>query len=344
MKKRQNVPRETGKELFEKAKELCEKEGREGWKLAQATMLRERASNPRLQEAIEYIMLKYQPDYFRPALLSFCCKAVGGDAKDTVPFGAALTLLGWAVGIHDDIIDQSKKKGRCPTVPGKFGNDFALILSDVLLFRGFALLRKTLESNMPAERFIRSLETVEKIWFEQSVGEAVEVQSRGLLDIRLEEGLGKIRMRASEMEACTRIGGIIGGGSVRQVDDLGSYGRLVGMMSILRNELIDMLEFDALRRRIRKESLPLPVLYALQQGTNVKLVSLIKNPRLTKKALRNISKLTDDSGGIEYMATLIDRMNREARKYARAFKSTELEIMATSLLLRPTDWKSMLSG
>ena len=75
MKEKRAQKRQTGEELFEEAKKLCEKEGMKGWKLAQETMMRAEPSILELQEAIEYVMLKYQPDYFRPALLSFCCKA-----------------------------------------------------------------------------------------------------------------------------------------------------------------------------------------------------------------------------------------------------------------------------
>ena len=345
MKEKKSVTEETGEKLLEKVRRLCENEGLEGWKLAQKTMLKEKADSPKLQEIIEYMMLKYKPDYFRPALLSFCCKAVGGNPKATIPTGAALTLFAWAIGIHDDIIDRSRMKNKHPTVLGKFGKDLALILSDVLFFKGFTLLGKTLESEISVKRVIKILETIEKIWFEQSSGETFEIQSRGSTDVTSKACLEKIRMRASEMEACTRIGGILGDGSIKQIEDLGAYGRLVGMMSILRNELIDMLEFNMLRHRIRRESLPLPIIYALQdQRIRPRLISLITEPRLTKEDMQSISKLSDRSGGIEYIAVLIGKMVKEAHMHTKTFKSKELEIIATSLSIPPSEWRPVLSG
>ncbi|MCK4478031.1 polyprenyl synthetase family protein [Candidatus Bathyarchaeota archaeon] len=345
MKEKKSVTEETGEKLLEKVRRLCENEGLEGWKLAQKTMLKEKADSPKLQEIIEYMMLKYKPDYFRPALLSFCCKAVGGNPKTTIPTGAALTLFAWAIGIHDDIIDRSRMKNKHPTVLGKFGKDLALILSDVLFFKGFTLLRKTLDSEISVGRLVEILETIEKIWFEQSAGETLEIQSRGSTDVTSKACLEKIRMRASEMEACTRIGGILGDGSRKQIEDLGAYGRLVGMMSILRNELIDMLEFNMLRHRIRRESLPLPIIYALQdQRIRPQLISLITKSKLTKRDLRNISKLSDRSGGIEYIANLIDRMAQESCAYAKSFRSKELKIIGTSSLISSKEWRPLLSN
>jgi octaprenyl-diphosphate synthase len=333
----------TGEELFEEAKKLCEKEGTEGWKLAQETMLKERARSPELQETIEYAMLKYRPDYFRPALLSLCCKAVGGNKETTISTGAALTLFAWAIGIHDDIIDQSRIKNGRPTVLGKFGKDLALILSDVLMFKGFTLMRKTV-SKIHNDKVAKILETIERIWFEQSRGEALEVRHRGSIDVTPEECLEKIRMRASEIEACARIGGILGGGTDKQVEKLGKYGRLIGMMAILRDELIDMLELHVLKSRIQKESLPLSVIYALQNPrTKPKLVSLIKESKMTKENLRGISKLSDQSGGIRYVAALINQMSNDADSCARPFRNPGLSMLTNPFSISPKVWKKLLS-
>ena len=66
-----------GEEVFKEAKRLCEKEGKKGWQLAQNSILKEETNIKKLQEMIEYVAFNYPPDYFRPALLSFCSKSVG---------------------------------------------------------------------------------------------------------------------------------------------------------------------------------------------------------------------------------------------------------------------------
>ena len=335
-------PKETGKELFTKAEELCKKEGKSGWKLAQRTMLETKPCNRKLREAVEYAMQVYKPDYFRPALLSLICKAVGGEKKRTISTGAGLTLFAWAIGIHDDIIDQSRTKNGVLTILGRFGKDIALILSDVLLFKGFTLLRERVESDMPVDRAARVLETIKRIWFEQSEGEAFEIQHRGSIDVTPEECLEKIRMRASEIEACARIGAILGGGSSREEDRLGRYGRLVGMMGILRNEIIDMLDLRALKHRIRMESLPLPVVYGLQSASNgPRLVQLITAGRFTEKSLREMARLADSSEGIARTARSINKMSREAIAYARSFASEELELLASPFRISPSEWRAL---
>lgn len=345
MKGNESAPSELGEELMEKTRRLCQKEGVKGWKLAQETMLKEKACIPELYEAIRYVMLKYKPDYFRPALLSFCCKATGGSSEITVSTAASLVLFARAIGIHDDIIDQSRTKNRRPTVLGKFGKDLSLVLSDVLLFKGFTLLRKTIQTGLPAKRIIAVLSTIETIWFEQSEGEVFELKSRRQFDITPQECLAKIRMRASELEAVTRIGGILGNGSQREVSRLGKVGRLLGTMSMLRDEIIDMLEFDVLRHRIRKESLPLPLVYTIQNPkVRSKIVPVIQKKKLRSADLRRISKISDEAGGLNYVAELIDKMGEKAQFYLQLFtgKNKELRLLINSTVINSRDWKPVL--
>ena len=343
MKEKNNALKESEEFAFDKIPELLKKEGMNGWKLVQNSMLKEKSRNPRLQDAIDYIMTKYQPDFFRPAFVSFCCKSVGGSRESTIPIGASLTLFGWAIGIHDDIIDQTRIKNKRFTVLGKFGKDMALILSDVLLFKGFTILRKALKSEISMERFSKILETMENIWFQQSAGEAFEIQTQRSIEVTPKDCLDKIRLRASEMEACARIGGIIGGGTQKQIDDLGKYGRLLGMMAILRNELVDMLEPDVLKHRIRRESLPLPIVYALQdQSIKLELANLITKTKLEENDLANISRLSNISNGIECVANLIEKMSKEATICAKELKDKNLEILGRAFPLKSDEWKPLL--
>lgn len=329
-----------GEAALERAKRLCAKEGLEGWKLAQETMLKEKISTPELEEAIKHVMIIYQPDYFRPALLSFCCQAVGGTSEATIPIGASLVLLGRAIGIHDDIIDGSRTKNRRPTVLGKFGRDLALVLSDVLLFKGFTLLRKTIQLDVPSERVVAIFGTIERIWFEQSEGEVFELKSRKRIDMAPQECLAKIRMRASELEAVTRIGGILGGGSEDEINILGKFGRLLGTMSILRDEIIDMLEFNVLRHRIRKESLPLPLIYAIQKPkVRPKIISLLSKKRLKTTDLQKISKASAEAGGLNFTAKIINEMAEEAYSYIGVLKNKtgELKLLTSSITIKMGD-------
>jgi len=320
-----------GKVSIEEVEKIIEKEGKKGWCLAKKTILDHKECAPQFREALNYLTLI--PDFFRPAMVSLCCKAVGGDPDITIPTGASFVLLSKAVGIHDDIIDDVKRRGKHITFYGKFGRDLALVFSDVLFFKGFTLLRKNLEIGVSPSTANEILKTINNVWcYEQSCSEFMEIKSKGRWNVSLKKCLNKIRMRASELETITRAGGILGGGSEKEIESLGSYGRLIGTASILRDELIDMLEFDVLKHRIRNESLPLPLIYATRNSEVCpKILSILRKKILTIDDLEKITEMTKKAGGLDFVIEQIEDVTSEAISYINAFNIDQLIRMALSI-------------
>ncbi len=344
MKENRPCTEANSRELLQQVKKMIEKEGAKGWKLAKETLLNHKTSSPQLRDAISHLVTSH-PDYFRPTVVSLCSKAVGGTQEATIPSSASLVLLAKAIGIHDDIIDQSGMRNKRPTLLGKFGKDIAIIMSDILLFKGFILLRKNVEFGVPERIIVKILDIMDSIWYEQSESEIMEAKSRRETDATPQECLVKISMRSSETEAATRIGGILGNGSKKEIEALGKYGRSLGTASILRDELIDLLELDVLKHRIRKESLPLSIAYAMQNTeTRSKIAPLLSKKRLKTKDLLEISKATDQAEGIRYVADLISETVKEACLSVEMFKNknAELKLLAYSLCIKPEEWEPVL--
>lgn len=344
MRKNKKACKTQSENLQEQAKEIMVEEGTKGWNLAKETLLSHRTNIPKLREAINYIMMEYKPDFFRPAVVSLCCQALGGTPEITVPSSASLVLLGRAIGIHDDIIDKMKVRNKHQTLLGKFGKEMALIISDILLFEGFTLMRKN-SKLVPEQNIAKILETIERIWFEQSEGEVLEVESKRQLSVTPEDCLAKIKMRASELEAIACIGGILASGSQEEINALGNWGRSLGTMSLLRDEMIDMLETDMLRHRIRNESLPLPLIYATQKPeAKSKMASLISKSKLATADLWTISKTSYEAGGLNYVADLIAKKAMEAESHIGLLrdKNKELTTFIAAIVMNPEDWEPIL--
>ena len=330
------------KPTIEDLKKIIEKDGAKGWNMAKEALLKQETDNPQLKQALAYLTLI--PDYFRPAIVSYCCEAVGGDPEITVPTGASLVLLAKAIGIHDDIIDDVKKRNKHTTAYGKFGKEIALILSDILLFKGFTLMRKSLEIGVPPKILSKILETIDKVWFEQSESEILEHQFRTKINVLPEECLVKIRKRASELEAITRIGAILGKATEKELESMAFYGRSIGMISILRDELADMLEFNTLRHRIKRESLPLPLVYALQKtGAKQKLVCLISQRKIGKNDLVETLKIVNIYHGMEYVAKLINELVSLTCHSISKFQSKKLGILLNALRVDINELKEYLT-
>ncbi|MEM2907671.1 MAG: polyprenyl synthetase family protein, partial [Candidatus Hadarchaeales archaeon] len=211
---------------------------------AAASVAAERLECSEAKEALTYFMSKWR-DLVRPSLVSLACEAVGGDPSLAEPIGKALSFLSGATDIHDDIIDQTKEKEWGRTVLGKFGVDLSLMAGDALIFKGFQELFEGLARlDLPLERKLAIVRAVKELYFEMFDGEALELRFRGRTDVKPEEYLEVVRKKAADVEACTRVGAMLGGGSEEQVEALARYGRLLGMIVLLRNDLEDLLDFE----------------------------------------------------------------------------------------------------
>jgi len=328
MEKAQKKPKQSSQEdVMEQVQKIFEERGRKALEMARNEILQEEIECKEVREALRYFMTEYWHDVARPALLSLACEAVGGDPEITTPIAIPMTLISGAIDIHDDIIDQSKIKGSRPTVFGKFGKDIALLVGDALLFKGFTLLHKAVEKGIPAEKVAVIIDIIKNAFFELGDAEALELQFRGRMDVTPEEYLRMVRKKAADVEAHTRISAILGGGSKEEIEALSEYGRLLGMIIILRDDWMDMADFEEIAHRIKRECLPLPSLYALQSPKiRSKLDSILFKKTITKKDARIILEATDEARGLRHVEQLMQEIARNSRSFVKDLKKNRLAL------------------
>jgi len=332
-------------EITEQVEKILEERGRKALEMAKQTILQEKIECEEVREALKYFITEYWHDLARPTLLSLTCEAVGGDPDITTPIAIPMILISGAIDIHDDIIDQSKIKGSRPTVFGKFGKDVALLVGDALLFKGFTLLHKAVEKGIPAEKVAVIVDIVKRTFFELGDAEALELKFRGRLDVTPEEYLHVVRKKAADVEAYTRISAILGGGSKKEIENFSNFGNLLGMILILRDDLIDMIDFEEAVHRIKREHLPLPILYALQNYEfKPTLIALLLKEKITKGDAKTILEITDKAEGFEHLRKLTQELRGGALYYLRNVKEgkNSLTLLVRSILLPLSNWRKFI--
>ena len=343
--KRAPKKREGAKEeITEQVEKILNERGSKALEAARNEILQEEIECKEAREALTYFMTQYWHNVFEPALLSLACEAVGGDPDITTPFSVPMILISGAIDIHDDIIDQSKNKGLRPTVLGKFGKDIALLAGDALLFKGFKLLYEAVEKGIPAEKVTAILDIIKKTFFELGDAEALELRFRGRIDVTPEEYLYVVRKKAADVEAHTHISAIFGGGSKEEIEALREYGRLLGMMMILRDDLLDMIDFDEAVHRFKKESLPLPILYA-QQNLEIKpvLTSILQKKLMRKKDAKAILSTTEKAGGIDCFKKMMQELASNACESINLLRCNQqyLKLLTKSVILPLDEWRNL---
>ncbi|PVX26736.1 MAG: hypothetical protein CW691_00505 [Candidatus Bathyarchaeum sp.] len=330
-------------DVSEQLLKLFHERGKDALELARKTVLAEEIESKTVHEALAYFMNDYWHDVTRPALLSLVCEAVGGDPDLTTPIGISMSLISGGIDIHDDIVDQSKNKESRPTVYGKFGKNIALLVGDALMFKGFNMLYQAAEKGISSEQIAAISDIIKKTFFELGDAEALELQFRGKVDVTPEDYLHVIRKKAADVEAHTRISTIVGGGSKEQIEAFGEYGRLLGMLVILRDEMIDMLDPKETIHRIKKEHLSMAIVYALQNPELKSSLSDLIKKTTTIKSAEKLSMLVDEAGGFSKLHACMQELATIAYdKIEKAkFNKSHLALMIDGMLL--PNWRSYLA-
>jgi geranylgeranyl diphosphate synthase type I len=332
-------------EIMEQMQKILEERGRKALEMAKQTVLQEEIECKEVREALKYFIIEYWHDVARPALLSLACEAVGGDPDITTPIAVPMILISGAIDIHDDIIDQSKVKGSRPTVLGKFGKDVALLVGDALLFKGFTLIHEAVEKGIPAQKVAVITNIIGRTFFELGDAEALELQFRGRIDITPEESLRVVRKKAADVEAYTRISALLGGGSKEEIEALGEYGRLLGMLVLLRDDLIDMIDLEESVHRIKKEHLSLPILYALQKPEiKITFSPLLLKKKITKKDAENILAVVDKAGGFDRTEEFMQKLAQDAYSQVDRIRQNKTSLKQLTRRMLLPEWRDFLKS
>jgi len=290
-------PSFTPEQAMKEVQKIFKQRGTEALKMARKEILQEEFKSNEVRDALHYFMTQYWKDLARPTLLSLTCEAVGGKPERTLPIAVPMILISGGIDIHDDIIDDSRTKANRLTVYGKFGKDIALVAGDILLFKGLSLIGQSMEKGVSAVKLPTIIGIIQKLFFELADAEALEYQCRAKVDTPPESYLKVLWRKAADVEAHTKMGAIIGGGTEIQVRELSQYGRLLGMLVLLRDDWLDTLDPEELGHRLKKECPPLPVLYAAQDPqTKDRILSILRNKSLAKIYAERILTLVQPRG------------------------------------------------
>ncbi len=279
-------------------------------------------SNSELFSMMEEVKT-YWADSFRPALISFCCEAIG--AKPAVVFdaGLMLTLADSGISIHDDIIDKSLRKHFRKTILGTHGIDKTMLLGDLLIIKAWSVIGEiAVKTNNPritsafAESYKRSC-------VDMCEAELVGLSNRKSLDVDLtqcEEVLWKVN---SGIKACAELGAIISDATNEEIGLMSEFGKNLALILGLRDDLRDSLNLEGyLPHRLQNESVPMPLVYAAKSSKKLysKIRDITKKSSVSHLDLRELVKICSEAGAFAYMAKLAYRAGDQAKRHLGTLK------------------------
>jgi geranylgeranyl diphosphate synthase type I len=273
------------------------------------------------------ILLKFREkwkDYSRPALMILSCEAVGGNPKLVEPVAKALILISGAFDIHDDIIDKSYERSekKTKTLLGIYGYEAMLLAGDSLMMGAISYL-PSMHGTISHEKIIRIAELIKNASFELGGSAFEEFGFVRNYEITPERYLQVMKMKAADVESYIKIGAIVGGANEEKIKDFGQFGRLLGMIVLLRDDIDDTFnDLQELKARILNESLPLPVLFSLLDPNLHILINSItlESPN---QDLEKILELIEQQQGFEKTVNVVENYILEIYKILDKYENTE---------------------
>jgi octaprenyl-diphosphate synthase len=301
-KRGQNEMSKANSESFEKLKASLKERSR---------IVQERFTNAAVEDVTNPALLEIlndlqssQPNVIRTGLVSLSCEAVGGDPELTQDFSLMLLLSCVGIGIHDDIIDKSVYTRFKKSVPALYGSKKALLVGDLLIVKSWGITQKLIARKIEPKLIAQTIDGFRKSNIELCEAEMDEILYGRRFSTSLakrKEILWKIN---GILEACARGGAILGGGKASEIVALGDFGRRIGFLFALMDEVKDTLNLDgSLIHRLKYESIPFPMFYAAKSSINARL--RIKGVlKKTKTTVSDVDELVDccfDTGAFAYI-------------------------------------------
>ncbi|MCI0566911.1 MAG: polyprenyl synthetase family protein [Acidobacteria bacterium] len=179
----------------------------------------------------------------RPILVREACRAVGGADAWVLPACCALEMIHTYSLIHDDLpsMDDDRWRRGLPTAHVKFGEALAILSGDALHTLAFQILSQEPKGDRFAARRTRVLsEVAEAAGVVGMVGGQVrDLESEGrpvspAVLARIHQG-----KTGALLTAAVVAGGVLGGGSERDVAALRRYGRWLGLAFQIVDDILD---------------------------------------------------------------------------------------------------------
>ena len=265
-----------------------------------------------LLNRITHYIIKRKGKQMRPMLIFLCSKLLSnGNVNDKVYRGASvIELIHTATLIHDDVVDDSKRRRGFFSINAIWKNKIAVLVGDFLLSKGMLLCIENKDYDL--------LEIISDSVKNMSEGELLQIEKAKKLDIEEDIYFEIITKKtASLISSCCKIAASGIGSPDKEKKMIGELGVSIGIAFQIKDDLFDYGKKKIGKPRgidIREKKLTLPLIYSINKSDKTKkrwLISSIKKNSKDKKVVNQIIDYVKQTGGLDYS---IKKMNEYHKK------------------------------
>ena len=260
-----------------------------------------------LLNRITHYIIKRKGKQMRPMFIFLFSKLLNqGIVNEKVYRGASvIELIHTATLIHDDVVDDSKRRRGFFSINAIWKNKIAVLVGDFLLSRGMILCIE----NKDYDHLDIISESVKKM----SEGELLQIEKSRSLDIDETVYFEIIKKKtASLISSCCKIAAVSVTKQKKIIESVSRIGENIGIAFQIKDDLFDYGKRKIGKPRgidIKEKKLTLPLIYTLNEVDKSKrkwLINSIKKHNKDKSRIKEIISLVKETGGLDYA---IEKMN-----------------------------------
>jgi geranylgeranyl pyrophosphate synthase len=257
---------------------------------------------------------------WRPMLMCICCEAVGGKAKEIIPFTVIPELIHNGTLITDDIEDNSELRRGKLVLHKLFGTGVALNAGETLYLLPFTVIR---DSSLPADTKRKAYEIISTQLLKCFFGQAIDISWGAQQSSRLptEEEYLQMCANKSGSLACmaAKLGALLGNGTMQHIEALGKFGETAGVVFQIQDDILNISENRAIGKDFgdditegKRTLLVMHTLHVAPEQESRRLLEILgmhtRDTRLMQEAIAIITK----HGSIEYAKKVASQLAEQA--------------------------------
>ena len=186
----------------------------------------------------------------RPILVLAAGGSVGGPREALLHLGSAIEMIHTYSLIHDDLpaLDNDDLRRGVPTCHRKFGEATAILAGDALMTRAYQVLADLPEvpgGDATRLRIVREIAGATGTVDGMIGGQVVDLEQEGKeTSTAMLEYIHRSKTGAL-LAACTRTSALASGASPSDLDALSAYGRHIGLVFQIVDDVLDVTESSA---------------------------------------------------------------------------------------------------
>ena len=250
---------------------------------------------------------------FRPTLVLLCSSVENKPEPRAIALAAAVELIHLATLVHDDAVDHSVLRRGMPTLNSLFSHQISVIMGDFLY--STALTKLVSIGDLNALRALTRAST------EMTVGEMRQLAIEDALSFDEDDYFALIGSKtASLISAACEIGAIAGAKDHSKA--LADYGTALGMAFQIADDLIDYTEEEQTTGKptgldLKEHKVTLPLIHAMRVmpvSDRKKVENLFANSEPGDAEVRDVIRIVEDNGGLDYARERGSRLAQQARE------------------------------